>query len=60
MDDPDARRLSDPVVPMTTKPVLDMLKEQIENLLYPERRLYGRADCNRLLQKSLRDAFRFS
>ena len=44
---------------MTTKPVLDMLKEQIENLLYPELRLYGRADRNRLLQKASETPFDF-
>src|SRR3972149_5146816 len=37
LDDADARRLSDPVVPMTSK-ILDRLKEEFENLLYPELR----------------------
>lgn len=44
---------------MTTKPIFDMLKGQIENLLYPELRLYGRADRDRLLKKASETPFDF-
>ena len=58
LDDADARRLSNPVVPMTSK-MLDRLKEEFENLLYPELRLYGRADRDRLLRKASETPFDF-
>ena len=37
---------------MNAKPVIQRIKEEIENLLYPELRPYGRSDRDRLLQKA--------
>ena len=37
---------------MNAKPVIQRIKEEIENLLYPELRPYGRTDRDRLLRKA--------
>ena len=52
LDDHHAGRLSDPVVSVIAKSMTFNIKEEIENLLYPELRPYGRSDRDRLLRNA--------
>jgi hypothetical protein len=44
---------------MIAKPMIQRIKEEIESLLYPELRPYGRSDRDRLLRKASETPFDF-